>query len=467
MEQIILKAATTATSTDQGTFTAVISTAAVDREKDVVSAAGMVRALQKWATTGKKLPLAWNHSTSPDQQIGWIDPASAKQVGSEVVASGWIDQTIDAGQHVWRLVKAGTLGFSFGYLIIKGSKRKGGGRNIDELDVFEVTATTTPMNNDTRILGYKAAATGAPLRILNAMIDQAQQYIDAADDPEDAAEMSDILDDLKELVSDVDDAADQAEDQAEDTGKALRGLADRMERLYREGEFPELGPPAPEPPASKLDPLEPPDTRRQRRKAARLERENNDQRIPNMPDPSPEYATLSITHEEMAGLAHGELKAVWSAAYMNNLPDSAFLYIESGGTRDSDGKTTPRSLRHFPVRDATGAVDMPHLRNALARIPQSNLPQSVQDACTAKAQRMMDAQKSVDVTDRSHRTRAVDPLRALADATALEYASDGESRRKPPAQKHMPKPRPEFALDELRRRTRDETLKALSGVNEP
>ena len=60
---------------------------------------------------------------------------------------------------VWQQIKDGTLGFSFGYLVPDGGaiKRSGGGRNIMELDVFEVTATPTPMNNDTRVLAYKSA----------------------------------------------------------------------------------------------------------------------------------------------------------------------------------------------------------------------------------------------------------------------------------------------------------------------
>ncbi len=83
------------------------------------------------------------------------------------------------------------------------------------------------------------------------------------------------------------------------------------------------------------------------------------------------------------------LAAVWTTAYINNLPDSCFLYIESGGSKDSDGKTTPRSLRHFPVKDDSGAMDMPHLRNALARIPQSNLPADVKKRLTSKAQTVL------------------------------------------------------------------------------
>lgn len=87
-------------------------------------------------------------------------------------------------------------------------------------------------------------------------------------------------------------------------------------------------------------------------------------------------------------------KADWSTAYVNDLPDSAFLYIEDGGSKDSDGKTMPRSLRHFPYRDASGNVDLPHLRNALARIPQSNLPQAIKDRVTAHAERVLNGQKS-------------------------------------------------------------------------
>src|SRR5258707_15451911 len=54
-----------------------------------------------------------------------------------------------------------------------------------------------------------------------------------------------------------------------------------------------------------------------------------------------------------------------TSADMNNLPDSDFAYIEAGGSKDNEGKTTPRSLRHFPIHDAA------HVRAALARAPQS------------------------------------------------------------------------------------------------
>jgi len=87
-------------------------------------------------------------------------------------------------------------------------------------------------------------------------------------------------------------------------------------------------------------------------------------------------------------------KAVWTTAYVNDLPDSAFLYVEPGGKKDADGRTVPRSLRHFPVKDAGGKVDLPHLRNAIARIPQSKIPAGKKSALQARARRMLEAARA-------------------------------------------------------------------------
>lgn len=67
------------------------------------------------------------------------------------------------------------------------------------------------------------------------------------------------------------------------------------------------------------------------------------------------------------------LEAKWSAKFINDLPDSAFALIKDGGKKDETGRTTPRSLRYLPYKGADGKFDLPHLRNALARLPQSDL----------------------------------------------------------------------------------------------
>ena len=52
----------------------------------------------------------------------------------------------------------------------------------------------------------------------------------------------------------------------------------------------------------------------------------------------------------------------WSRGRISGLPDSAFAVVE----------TSPegRKVRHLPHHDETGAVDLAHLRAALARLSQ-------------------------------------------------------------------------------------------------
>jgi len=93
----------------------------------------------------------------------------------------------------------------------------------------------------------------------------------------------------------------------------------------------------------------------------------------------PQYKELQFDNERVAFVQEEPdlpwfSKAVWSTATVNDLPDSAFMYIAAGGFKDGSDRTTPRSLRYFPVRDKNGKLDLPHLRNAIARIPQSKVP---------------------------------------------------------------------------------------------
>src|SRR5512138_884223 len=55
--------------------------------------------------------------------------------------------------------------------------------------------------------------------------------------------------------------------------------------------------------------------------------------------------------------------AQWSRRYINRLPDPAFAAIE---------QTEPgKAIRHLPHHDAGGRLDIPHLCNAWARLPQT------------------------------------------------------------------------------------------------
>lgn len=59
--------------------------------------------------------------------------------------------------------------------------------------------------------------------------------------------------------------------------------------------------------------------------------------------------------------------AVWDTAYINDLPDSSFAVIEGDY---KTGKTDNKNCRHLPFKDKSGKIDLPHLRNALARANQ-------------------------------------------------------------------------------------------------
>jgi len=74
----------------------------------------------------------------------------------------------------------------------------------------------------------------------------------------------------------------------------------------------------------------------------------------------------------------GLREAEWTTEFINDLPDSSFAVIAPGGQKDDQGKTVPRTLRHLPYKDAQGNVDIPHLRNALARMNQIE-PASLRD----------------------------------------------------------------------------------------
>jgi len=66
----------------------------------------------------------------------------------------------------------------------------------------------------------------------------------------------------------------------------------------------------------------------------------------------------------------------WNIAYINDLPDSAFALVVKG--EKQEGKTVPRTNRNLPHHDSSGKVDLPHLRNAMARVTHTNLSKAQQ-----------------------------------------------------------------------------------------
>ena len=124
-------------------------------------------------------------------------------------------------------------------------------------------------------------------------------------------------------------------------------------------------------------------------------------------------------------------KAVWSAAQINELPDAAFAIVLPGGKKDKFGKTVPRTLRMLPHHNSSvksptenGSVDLPHLRNGLARVNQAKM--SPEQKAKAKAHLQAHAKELLGAKKGCRETK-----KEATDATWLS-AAPAASRRSSP-----------------------------------
>jgi HK97 family phage prohead protease len=144
------------TITDLGQFTALVSTADIDREGDVVLPSAFRHTVERWQQSEKMIPLHWDHGTQPEDIVGSVDPAQMAVQSNGLVVGGRVDLDTDRGQQVWKLLKSNTLGFSFGFVMNESHVRSDGVREISSVDLYEITATFRPTNDRTRVLSTKS-----------------------------------------------------------------------------------------------------------------------------------------------------------------------------------------------------------------------------------------------------------------------------------------------------------------------
>jgi len=277
-------------ATAKGTFTALVSAYSEDREGDTILPGAFKNTIARWAASGKRIPVVWQHHThDPDNIVGWVDPATVKETDDGLEASGQIDLSTDRGKSVFRLLQQDSMSWSFGYVIPPDGRTKD--NNLSEVDLLEITVTPVPANADTRTLAVKT---------------------------------------LDVLLKRAEEASDRLEEVLERTQAVV------------------------EPPAAA--------------------EETGD-----------EFQS-SFYEDERTGVKSGRIKAAWTTDYYDQLPDSAFLVIEGGGSRDDTGRTEPRHKRWHPYRDADGRIDVPHLKNAVSLLPEGSLlsrATSLLEACRA------------------------------------------------------------------------------------
>jgi HK97 family phage prohead protease len=112
-----------------------------DAGRDAILPGAFERTL---AARSDPLPLFWQHH--PDQRIGWVETAAEDSRGLRVIA------TIDnpAGGAAAALRRGTVTGLSFGYRA-RGFTRSVAGRDLTDIDLFEVSLVTHPMQHGARV----------------------------------------------------------------------------------------------------------------------------------------------------------------------------------------------------------------------------------------------------------------------------------------------------------------------------
>jgi HK97 family phage prohead protease len=155
----------TATTTDQGEFTAIAASYSVDRVNERIIPGAFEKTLMAWRTSGKNIPLHWDHQGEASNVIGYIDPAAAQETDQGLYVEGRVDlENSDTAREAWRSMKNNSVALSFGYLP-KTRKGKDGVTEITEIDLFEISIVPAPANPDTKLLSLKSYFQEAKARI--------------------------------------------------------------------------------------------------------------------------------------------------------------------------------------------------------------------------------------------------------------------------------------------------------------
>lgn len=117
-----------------------------DEGGDVIKPGAFAASLK---ARSEPLPLFWQHS--PERQVGWVEQAGEDARGLRVIARLSDAQGISAAH----LRSGEVTGLSFGYrareareIVLPGAQT---GRELSDIDVFEISLVTNPMQPKARV----------------------------------------------------------------------------------------------------------------------------------------------------------------------------------------------------------------------------------------------------------------------------------------------------------------------------
>ena len=126
-----------------------------DRGGDVVRARAYGASLERMRAEGRRVKMLWQHD--PAQPIGVWDEVREDERGLWV--SGRLLTEVARGAEAKALIEAGAIdGLSIGYRTVKATK-SGAGRELTELELWEVSLVTFPMLEAAKVGGKRAPAT--------------------------------------------------------------------------------------------------------------------------------------------------------------------------------------------------------------------------------------------------------------------------------------------------------------------
>ena len=136
-----------------------------------------------------------------------------------------------------------------------------------------------------------------------------------------------------------------------------------------------------------------------------------------------------------------EEKAEWTTEYINTLPNSSFAVIEPAYL---EGKTEDKNCRHLPFKDENGEVDLPHYRNALARVNQIKpVTDSISEA-DLRSQAAAELEKYRDMLQENKDEKSTDEKILDALALIIEKLSALDKKEISEKKEEVVEPKPEI-----------------------
>jgi uncharacterized protein len=140
-------------ASEAGTFSGYGSTfnGSPDAMGDIVAPGAFTKSIAAHRTAGTAPALLWSHDQN--QPIGIITQLTEDSKGLRV--DGKLTLGVARAAEAYALMKAGALAFSIGYNTMSSTPLGRGGKRLDQIKLFEVSAVSMPANTNAKLISIK------------------------------------------------------------------------------------------------------------------------------------------------------------------------------------------------------------------------------------------------------------------------------------------------------------------------